>query len=63
MKNSSETVTKKILHLVFTLLAFAGRVQSADLDGAKISLHAYQGPAVVSARSLEKFKLQVSVDP
>lgn len=63
LKNSSETVTKKILHLVFTLLAFAGRVQSADLDGAKISLHAYQGPAVVSARSLEKFKLQVSVDP
>jgi hypothetical protein len=54
---------KRILPHVFTLFALGGQVQSADLGDVKISLPAYQGPAILSAKSLEKFKLQLSVDP
>lgn len=54
---------KTLLHtLVFPLLAITLHAQSLDLGGVKVSLDRYQGPATVSATSLEKFKLRVQVD-
>lgn len=54
---------KTLLHcLAFCLLASALNAQSPDLGGVQVSLNAYQGPAIVGAKSLEKFKLQVAVD-
>lgn len=54
---------KTLLHtLVFSLLAITLHSQSPDLGSVKVSLDRYQGPATVSATSLEKFKLRVQVD-
>ncbi|MDZ4401412.1 polysaccharide deacetylase family protein [Prosthecobacter sp.] len=37
--------------------------QSTELGGVKILLNGHQGPAVIQAERLEKFKLRVDVDP
>ena len=54
---------KAASHLVSILFASAALAQSLDLGDVNLSLNAYQGPAVLSAKSLEKFKLHLVVDP
>lgn len=56
-------VMRTAIHLISILLAVTVQAQSPDLGGVKVSLNGDQGPAVVSAKSLEKFKLQLTVDP
>lgn len=38
------------------------QAQTSDLAGVKVSLERYQGPATVSAESLDKFKLRVQMN-
>ncbi|HBJ82444.1 MAG TPA: hypothetical protein DDZ88_00915 [Verrucomicrobiales bacterium] len=45
------------------MLAVTGAAQVAELGGVKVTLNGHQGPAVIQAERLEKFKLRVDVDP
>ncbi len=55
-------MTKKLCVCFLIWLIAQANAQTTGLGGVKVSFDRYQGPATVSATSLEKFKLRVQVD-
>lgn len=55
-------MTKKLCVCFLIRLIAQANAQTTGLGGVKVSFDRYQGPATVSATSLEKFKLRVQVD-
>jgi len=57
------TTMKRILPLVVLLLSPPVAVLAADLGGVVVKLDGYEGAAAVSAQLVERFKIQITVDP
>jgi len=55
-------MTKKLCVCFLIWLIARANAQTTGLGGVKVSFSRYQGPATVSATSLERFKLRVQVD-